>query len=195
MRLVQKTGISMTLPAAILVAFAVIGGLCAESAKAEEQPITNPVAGNKTAIQEGASLFRANCSPCHGLNAEVAAGDQISAANRWTHGSSDADIFHTITQGVPGTEMPANGFEDSEIWAIIAYLRSFAPPVQPPSGDRARARRSSQSRAVSVVTWLKVTAACLDRICHAWAFTISLLPHRFHSRPEQGTERRNGGSQ
>jgi putative heme-binding domain-containing protein len=28
---------------------------------------------------------------------------------------------------VTGTEMPANGFEDSEIRAIIAYLRSLAP--------------------------------------------------------------------
>ena len=35
--------------------------------------------------------------------------------------------------------MPANGFEDSEIWAIIAYLRSLAPPKNPViSGDRAK---------------------------------------------------------
>ena len=29
------------------------------------------------AIQEGASLFRANCSPCHGLNAQGGGGDRI----------------------------------------------------------------------------------------------------------------------
>ena len=77
----------MTLPAAILLALVVMGGFCAVSAKAEEQSITNPVAGNKAAIQEGASLFRANCSPCHGLNASGGGRGPDLSANRWTHGA------------------------------------------------------------------------------------------------------------
>ena len=88
---------------------------------------TNPVAGDPAAIREGASLFRANCSPCHGLNAKGGGRGPDLTSGRWTHGSSDAEIFRTITLGVPGTQMPANGFEDSEIWTIIAYLRSLAP--------------------------------------------------------------------
>ena len=87
----------------------------------------NPVAGDPQAIRDGASLFRANCSPCHGLNAKGGGRGPDLTSGRWTHGSSDAEIFRTITQGVPGTQMPANGFEDSEIWTIIAYLRSLAP--------------------------------------------------------------------
>jgi cytochrome c oxidase cbb3-type subunit III len=87
----------------------------------------NSVAGDPQAIREGASLFRANCSPCHGLNAKGGGRGPDLTSGRWTHGSSDAEIFRTITQGVPGTQMPANGFEDSEIWTIIAYLRSLAP--------------------------------------------------------------------
>jgi cytochrome c oxidase cbb3-type subunit 3 len=87
----------------------------------------NPVAGDPQAIREGASLFRANCSPCHGLNAKGGGRGPDLTSGRWTHGSSDAEIFRTITQGVPGTQMPANGFEDSEIWTIIAYLRSLTP--------------------------------------------------------------------
>jgi cytochrome c oxidase cbb3-type subunit III len=79
-------------------------------------------------VKEGASLFRANCSPCHGLSARGGGRGPDLTSGRWTHGSTDAAIFRTISQGVPGTEMPANGFEDSEIWAIIAYLRSLAPP-------------------------------------------------------------------
>jgi len=55
------------------------------------------------------------------------------------HGSTDADILRTITQGVPGTEMPANNFEDSETLAIIAYLRSLSPASKPAvPGDRAK---------------------------------------------------------
>jgi cytochrome c oxidase cbb3-type subunit 3 len=91
----------------------------------------NPVAGDPQAIREGASLFRANCSPCHGLNAKGGGRGPDLTSGSWTHGSSDAEIFRTITQGVPGTQMPANGFEDSEIWTIIAYLRSLAPSDHP----------------------------------------------------------------
>jgi len=69
----------------------------------------NPVAGNTAAIQEGASLFRANCSPCHGLNAQGGGRGPDLTAGRWVHGSSDADIFRTITRGVPGTEMRPTG--------------------------------------------------------------------------------------
>jgi cytochrome c oxidase cbb3-type subunit III len=96
---------------------------------AQELPPSNPLAADPAAIKEGASLFRANCSPCHGLNAHGGGRGPDLTSGRWTHGSSDADIFRTISQGVPGTQMPANGFEDSETWAIIAYLRSLAPSV------------------------------------------------------------------
>jgi len=109
--------------------------LFALAAGGQAKPISRPAAGNPAAIQEGASLFRANCSPCHGLNAKGGGKGPDLSANRWTHGASDADIFRTITQGVPGTEMPANGFEDSEVWALVAYLRSFAPPKRDVSGD------------------------------------------------------------
>jgi cytochrome c oxidase cbb3-type subunit 3 len=76
---------------------------------------------------EGASLFRANCAPCHGLNAMGGGKGPDLTSGRWAHGSTDAAIFRTITHGVPGTEMPANSLEDSETWAIIAYLRSLRP--------------------------------------------------------------------
>jgi putative heme-binding domain-containing protein len=109
---------------------------------AQEKVVTNPVAGNPAAIREGASLFRGNCSPCHGPNAQGGGRGPDLTAGRWVHGSSDAAIFATINAGVPGTEMPANGFEDSETWAIIAYLRSLAPVRSATvSGDRARGEK------------------------------------------------------
>jgi len=107
-------------------------GLCARAydrarGQANEKATTNSLTGNSSAIAEGNSLFRANCSPCHGLNAHGGARGPDLTSGRWTHGSSDAEIFRTISSGVPGTQMPANGFEDSETWAIVAYLRSLAP--------------------------------------------------------------------
>jgi putative heme-binding domain-containing protein len=107
-------------------------------ALAKEAAVRKPLTANPAEIKEGASLFRANCSPCHGLNAQGGGRGPDLTSGRWVHGSTDAAIFRTITQGVPGTEMPANSFEDSETRAIIAYLRSLSPSSKPGvAGDRA----------------------------------------------------------
>jgi putative heme-binding domain-containing protein len=115
--------------------------LMALMAVGQERPNANSLSGKLAAIQEGASLFRANCSPCHGLNARGGTRGPDLSTGRWTHGSSDADIFRTITQGVPGTEMPGAGFEDSEIWTLVAYLRSLAPAKAALSGNRLKGER------------------------------------------------------
>lgn len=117
-----------------LISAALFGGALVGCplAGATEKAISKDSAKSKAvAVKEGASLFRANCSPCHGLGARGGGRGPDLTSGRWTHGSTDPAIFRTITQGVPGTEMPANGFEDSEIWSIIAYLRSIAPPKRP----------------------------------------------------------------
>lgn len=94
------------------------------------------------AVREGTSLFRGNCSPCHGLDGRGGGRGPDLTSGRWTHGSTDAEIFRTITQGVPGTEMPANAFEDSEVRAIIAYLRALQPAThEVVTGDPAKGRR------------------------------------------------------
>jgi len=123
---------------AALLSAALVGGLLMQAtfATATGKFTSDSAEADAAAIREGASLFRANCSPCHGLGARGGGRGPDLISGRWTHGSTNSAIFHTITQGVPGTEMPANGFEDSEIWAIVAYLRSLSPPKRPiVSGD------------------------------------------------------------
>jgi cytochrome c oxidase cbb3-type subunit 3 len=118
---------------------------------AQEKNAAPPSLSTKASIvKEGASLFRGNCSPCHGLNARGGGRGPDLTSGRWTHGSSDAQIFRTISQGVPGTDMPANGFEDSEIWAIIAYLRSLAPQKQAAvAGDAGKGKQLFESAGCS----------------------------------------------
>ena len=123
---------------AALLSAALVAGLLIQAtlATATGNSTSNSAEAKAAAIKEGASLFRANCSPCHGLSARGGGRGPDLTSGRWIHGSTDSAIFRTITKGVPGTEMPANGFEDSEIWGIIAYLRSLAPPKRPiVSGD------------------------------------------------------------
>jgi cytochrome c oxidase cbb3-type subunit 3 len=115
---------------------------CPTLAFGQTKVIKNPLTGDPSAIKEGSSLFRANCSPCHGLNAGGGGRGPDLRAGLWVHGSSDAAIFRTIGEGVPGTEMPANPFEDSEIWALVAYLRSVSGGTKTPvAGDLAQGER------------------------------------------------------
>ena len=137
-----RTGDPRMIPKRSTWILAALSVFFALNAHGQEKVVTNPVAGDPAAILEGASLFRGNCSPCHGLNAQGGGRGPDLTAGRWVHGSSDADIFRTITRGVPGTEMPANGFEDSETWAILAYLRSLAPAKGATvSGDPAKGEK------------------------------------------------------
>jgi len=123
---------------------AITGLLCLSPLYAAEKTAIEKSA----AVKEGASVFRANCSPCHGLNARGGGRGPDLTSGRWTHGSSDAAIFRTISQGVPGTEMPANALEDSEIRAIISFLRSLSPPKNPVAmGDSTQGREIFNGKA------------------------------------------------
>src|SRR3954467_11883578 len=91
----------------------------------------NPVAGNPKAAKAGEYEFRINCALCHGLGARGGGRgpDLTTATKKHTH--SDADMFQVVSNGIPGTAMPANGtngqgvgMTDREIWQIVAYIRS-----------------------------------------------------------------------
>ena len=91
----------------------------------------NPVAGDPKAAKAGEYEFRINCALCHGLGARGGGrGPDLTRAQK-KHTHSDADMFQVISNGIPGTAMPANGtngqgvgMTDEEIWQIITYIRS-----------------------------------------------------------------------
>ena len=107
---------------------------------------SNPLAGDAKAAKAGESQFRANCAFCHGLGARGGGRGPDLTRARKRHGSKDADLFRTISDGVPGTAMPANGttgqgvgMTAEEIWEVVTYIRSVEKKVAPSLvGDRAR---------------------------------------------------------
>ncbi|MGH9498610.1 MAG: c-type cytochrome [Terriglobales bacterium] len=109
----------------------------------------NPFAGDAEAAKQGEFHFRINCAFCHGLGARGGGrGPDLTRAHK-RHGDSDAEMFQTISQGVPGTAMPPNGttgqgvgMTEEEIWQIITYLRSvqIKTPAQP-IGDAAHGKQ------------------------------------------------------
>ena len=114
----------------------------------------NPFAGKPDAAKAGEFEFRINCAFCHGLGARGGGrGPDLSRAKR--HGSADADLFRTISNGIPGTAMPANGsngqgvgMTDEEIWQIITYIRSIELKAPSQSaGDVAHGRHLFEGEA------------------------------------------------
>jgi cytochrome c oxidase cbb3-type subunit III len=108
----------------------------------------NPYAGEPKMAKLGEFQFRSNCAFCHGLGARGGGrGPDLTRAQK-KHGNSDADLFRTISDGVPGTAMPPNGatqqgvgMTDEEIWQVISYIRSVqAKAAAPPPGNAAHGR-------------------------------------------------------
>jgi cytochrome c oxidase cbb3-type subunit III len=91
----------------------------------------NPFAGDPKAAKAGEYEFRINCALCHGLGAHGGGrGPDLTRAQK-KHVHSDTEMFQVISNGIPGTVMPANGtngqgvgMTDEEIWQIITYIRS-----------------------------------------------------------------------
>jgi cytochrome c oxidase cbb3-type subunit III len=94
--------------------------------------LRNPFAGGAKAAKAGEYEFRINCALCHGLGARGGGrGPDLTIAKK-PHAKTDADMFQTISSGIPGTAMPANGtngqgvgMTDAEIWEIVTYIRSI----------------------------------------------------------------------
>jgi putative heme-binding domain-containing protein len=100
------------------------------------------------AAKAGEYQFRINCALCHGLGARGGGrGPDLTRAVK-KHARTDAEMFQTISNGIPGTAMPANGtngqgvgMTDEEIRQIIAYIRSLevkAPAKPLGNGDHGK---------------------------------------------------------
>src|SRR5689334_2707661 len=96
----------------------------------------NPYAGDVKVAKLGEFEFRANCAFCHGLGARGGGRGPDLTRTPKKHGDSDAEIFNTINNGVPGTAMPPNGatqqgvgMTEEEIWQVVTYIRSVQAKV------------------------------------------------------------------
>ena len=87
----------------------------------------------------GKELYAKSCASCHGAGG---AGDGVSAATllpkpndltatRYTPAALDA----AITQGVPGTAMPAFPISRVDVAALAGYVGQLAPPAQTAPGE------------------------------------------------------------
>lgn len=83
-------------------------------------------ASDPEALKRASQVFRAVCTGyCHSTGTvQKEAPDLFDCT--WSHGSSDQEIFDTVSGGVPATQMQAFGgkLPDEDLWKLVAYLRS-----------------------------------------------------------------------
>ena len=102
-----------------------------------DEPVKKNPYSSPEDVAEGRWMIRAFCARCHGLDGTGARGPDLTRG-RLRHGDSDADIFNTIKNGVPGTDMPGVGdFPEKELWQIVAFIQSSrtGQPAEPVDGN------------------------------------------------------------
>jgi mono/diheme cytochrome c family protein len=99
--------------------------------------LANPIPANSGSVAAGQAVFTTNCVPCHGVSGK---GDgpigltlNPRPADLTIHAvpgvHSDGQLFEWITNGFPGSVMPAfrTTLSDDDRWNLVNYIRTFAP--------------------------------------------------------------------
>lgn len=117
--------------------------------KSQDKPQSNPYAGDAQAIAKGRDLFLLSCAYCHGVDARGAGRGPDLTTGRWLHGEKDAEMFHTVSIGVPGTDMPACGCAEEDAWKLVSFVRSLSSNTgaRVVAGDRAAGEKIFQEQA------------------------------------------------
>jgi cytochrome c oxidase cbb3-type subunit III len=115
---------------------------------------TNPFDTPEGAVQ-GRALFQTHCTYCHGARGEGGRGADLTAG-QYRYGNTDASLYNTIRNGIPGTEMPSVRVTDDDVWRMVAFVRKLAAAVvtEKAPGDPAAGRAVFEGK-----------GACLS--CHA----------------------------
>jgi len=99
----------------LLIVIGCLASLC----RAQEQ--TNPF-DTPDSVAQGAALFQTHCSYCHGARGEGGRGADLTIG-QYRHGGSDANLFTSVRNGIPGTEMPAVRATGEEVWKMVAFVK------------------------------------------------------------------------
>jgi putative heme-binding domain-containing protein len=75
--------------------------------------------------EAGGRIFHTHCAPCHGIKGTGGTGPDLTTG-RFFHGSTDADLYRNISEGIPNTAMPDVFFNGAQVWQIVAYVRSLS---------------------------------------------------------------------
>ena len=92
-------------------------------------------------IEYGAQLYSGHCVVCHGERGDAMPGANLGTG-KFRHAETDRDLTNVIRNGVPGTAMAPSAYTESELGALVAYLRNMGAVnlADVKVGDAARGR-------------------------------------------------------
>jgi mono/diheme cytochrome c family protein len=112
---------------------------------AQVSPSPRPEGVTDSSIAWGKQLFHgsANCSACHGQDADGTEDGPALTGALWLHGPGTYEwLVEQIKRGIPGHQtwtrkpMPMRGWSnmpDEDVRAVAAYVWSITHPPRPPS--------------------------------------------------------------
>jgi len=126
---ISKRFLPLTIVCAALLAFVVLR-TAAQDAHFHDAPASaaeqkNPVAGQSTAVAEGAKAYGMYCSACHGVGGR-GAGNVPPLSKGAVQSATDGEVFWFITTGSIKNGMPAWAqLPEQQRWQIVSYLKSL----------------------------------------------------------------------
>jgi mono/diheme cytochrome c family protein len=105
--------------------------------KAQQKEPEKAPSKESPAREKALETYKTICMPCHGPDGNAPIKEMSLADDEWKHGSSQAAIVKTITDGVPGTAMLPNKekLSRAEIAELAKLVKSFAPTTKKPAKD------------------------------------------------------------
>lgn len=121
--------------------FLILSG--AQSSFAQAKPSASSQSDSSSVSRSGRTTFNASCAACHGLDGRGSDKAVNIAASTRAQRLSDAQLAGIISNGVPGTGMPAfRTLTPVQVRAVVSYVRSLQGKdrVATLSGDASRGR-------------------------------------------------------
>jgi putative heme-binding domain-containing protein len=75
-------------------------------------------------IEYGAQLYSGHCVVCHGDRGDAMPGANLGSG-RFRNAETDRDLTNVIRNGLPGTAMAPSAYTETELGALVAYLRNM----------------------------------------------------------------------
>jgi cytochrome c oxidase cbb3-type subunit 3 len=98
-------------------------------------PDTNPFRGDGAALEEGKLVFTTICAACHKPDGSGLVGPSLIDPY-WKYGSSDAELYRTVSEGRPMGMPPWKSQLSSEkIWKVLAYIETLPKTDEPGVGS------------------------------------------------------------
>jgi putative heme-binding domain-containing protein len=101
---------------------------------------SNPYS-SATDVAAGKRMYSFYCVNCHGMDGASGRGARLASKFR-RFGTSDREMYQTIANGIPGSEMPGQWLDEDSLWKILAFVRTLEadPPAVCASNPEAAAR-------------------------------------------------------